>query len=90
MLAPPERLGLRVNQGDVLILPAGTGHRNAGASPGLVVVGAYPDGMSWDIRRGDPHELVDVRANIERVPLPGSDPVEGPDGALIGRWRWAG
>ncbi len=75
-----------VRRGDVLILPAGTGHRNDGASDDLLVVGAYPGGMSWDLRRGDPEEYDEVRANIDAVPLPGVDPVGGRDGALARLW----
>lgn len=72
--------------GDVLVLPAGTGHLNAGASADLLVVGAYPDGMWCDLRRGDPAERVEVLANIAAVPLPGSDPVGGADGPLAAIW----
>jgi uncharacterized protein YjlB len=72
--------------GDVLVLPAGTGHRNLGASPDLQVVGAYPDGMRWDLRRGDPAEHDEVVASIAAVPLPGADPVAGADGPLTGLW----
>lgn len=71
----------------VLVLPAGTGHRNAGADPGLVVVGADPDGMAWDLRRGDPAEREEVLADIAAVPLPRTDPVHGGDGPLIAAWR---
>src|SRR5581483_3249426 len=72
---------VEVGPGDVLVLPAGTGHCNAGASADLLVVGAYPDGMRWDLRRGDPAERAEVLANIARVPLPAADPVEGPRGS---------
>jgi uncharacterized protein YjlB len=74
----------------VLVLPAGTGHCNAGSSDDLLVVGAYPDGMEWDIRRGDPAEHLVVLANIDAVPLPQSDPVHGPDGPLRQLWRAEG
>lgn len=78
---------VEVHRGDVLVLPAGTGHRNTGSSGDLVVVGAYPDGMSWDLRRGDPAEHDEVLANIRAVPLPRTDPVHGASGPLEQFWR---
>jgi uncharacterized protein YjlB len=77
---------LNVAAGDVLVLPAGTGHCNAG-SDGLLVIGAYPNGMDWDLRRGDPAEHDEVRANIRAVPMPDADPVHGVDGPLTQLWR---
>jgi uncharacterized protein YjlB len=50
------------------------------------VIGAYPDGMSWDIRRGDPAEHDEVLRNIAAVPLPRADPVQGADGELLRAW----
>ena len=85
-LGGPGGERLSVGRGDVLVLPAGTGHRNSGASSDLLVIGAYPDGMAWDIRRGDPREHDEALANIRAVPLPGADPVAGVDGALVGLW----
>jgi uncharacterized protein YjlB len=75
-----------VRTGDVLVLPAGTGHCNAGSTDDLLVIGAYPDGMSWDLRRGDPAEHDEVLQNINKVPLPKADPVEGASGSLLGLW----
>ena len=75
-----------VAEGDVLVLPAGTGHCNEGASGDLLVVGAYPHGMPWDIRRGDPAEHDEALANIRAVPLPDADPVCGTDGPLMTLW----
>ena len=74
-----------VGAGDVLVLPAGTGHFNAGSSD-LLVVGSYPDAMDWDLRRGDPAEHDEVLANIRAVPLPSADPVRGEDGPLRTLW----
>lgn len=81
---------VEVRRGDVLILPAGTWHRNMGSSGDLLVVGAYPDGMSWDLRRGDPDEHDEVLANIRAVPLPRTDPVQGGGGPLGQLWRPSG
>lgn len=75
--------------GDVVVLPAGTGHCNAGSSADLLVVGAYPNAMRWDLRRGDPAEHDEVLANIARVPLPDRDPVRGQAGPLVELWRGA-
>lgn len=36
--------GPQVGEGDVLVLPAGTGHRNDGSSADLLVIGAYAGG----------------------------------------------
>ena len=87
VLGGPHGRRFEVGPGDVLVLPAGTGHCNAGSSGDLLVIGAYPDGMEWDIRRGDPAEHDEVVANIDAVPLPQADPVHGPDGPLGGLWR---
>jgi uncharacterized protein YjlB len=73
--------------GDVAVLPAGTGHCNISSSEDLLVVGAYPSGMRWDLRRGDPAEHDEVLANIARVPVPDADPVHGETGPLVELWR---
>jgi uncharacterized protein YjlB len=86
LLGGPRGRRFEVGPGDVLVLPAGTGHCNAGSTGDLLVVGAYPDGMDWDIRRGDPAEHEEVLANIRAVPLPRADPVCGPDGPLGELW----
>ncbi|HET6518404.1 MAG TPA: cupin domain-containing protein [Geminicoccaceae bacterium] len=79
---------LRVRPGDVLVIPAGVGHRNLGADPDLLVVGAYPEGQEgYDLCRGGPDERPRALANIARVPLPATDPVYGADGPLIEHWH---
>jgi uncharacterized protein YjlB len=63
--------------GDVLVLPAGTGHKCERASGDLLIVGAYADGRDYDIRRGATQEKEEVRSNITSVPDPKRDPVTG-------------
>jgi uncharacterized protein YjlB len=88
MLGGPEGRRLEVGSGDVLVLPAGTGHRREAASPDLLVVGAYPAGQeAYDLRRGEAAEHDEVRANIARVALPQQDPVVGSGGSLLRLWR---
>jgi uncharacterized protein YjlB len=69
----------------VVVLPADR-QCNAGSDAGLLVVGAYLNGMRWDIRRGDPGEREEVLANIARAPLPDQDPVRGERGPLVEPW----
>ena len=77
---------IEVKAGDALVLPAGTGHQNLGSSRDLLVVGAYPSGMDWDLCRGEPEERPAVLRNIEQVPRPGSDPIHGMEGPLLRLW----
>jgi uncharacterized protein YjlB len=87
VLGGPKGLRCDVHAGDVLVLPAGTAHRNDGSSADFLVVGAYPSGTMWDLRRGDPSEYVEVLENLAAVPLPSLDPVHGRGGHLIALWR---
>lgn len=76
-----------VEAGDVVVLPAGTGHQNLGASDDFQVVGGYPDGQRADLLRGQPGERPAADARIRAVALPTSDPVRGRDGPLVELWK---
>lgn len=75
---------IEVEAGDVLVLPAGTGHRRIGKSEDFAVSGAYPPGQEhYDTcRAGTP----EAELRINKVPLPPTDPVEGADGPLLRLW----
>ena len=53
---------------------------------GAIPNSAYPNGMRWDLRRGDPAEHDEVLANIALVPLPDTGPVEGREDPLAQLW----
>jgi uncharacterized protein YjlB len=72
--------------GDIMVLPAGTGHQCMWASPELVVIGAYPKAGRFDICRGTKAERVKAIAAISKVPLPDADPVRGKHGPLMRLW----
>jgi uncharacterized protein YjlB len=78
---------LTLDPGDVVVIPAGTGHRLVEGARTLVVVGAYAGGRDWDVIRDDPDEIGTARLRIAAVPLPDKDPVDGASGPLLRLWR---
>lgn len=69
----------RLKAGDMLLLPAGVGHKRVGDDTGLKVIGAYPRGQAhFNMKRKG-------RA-VPKVPLPVSDPFYGADGPVIRMW----
>jgi uncharacterized protein YjlB len=85
-LGGPQGEAFDVSAGDVLVLPAGTGHRRASSHAGFTVVGAYPAGQeNYDLLRGDdPSEVEAARERIAVLGPPPDDPVGGEG---IARWR---
>ena len=81
-LGGPQGEAFEVAAGDVVVLPAGTGHRRASASGDFRVVGAYPAGQEdYDLLRQADDA---ARARIDALDAPPDDPVGG-DG--VARWR---
>ena len=80
---------VELRAGDVVVIPAGVAHKNEGASPDLLVVGAYPRGQSPDMRSPGATDHARALSQIAAVPLPAGDPVHGNSGPLIERWRAA-
>jgi uncharacterized protein YjlB len=70
--------------GDVIVLPAGTGHKKLSSSGTLGVVGAYPEGARPDTCMPP---FVPGKKDVARVPLPSGDPVFGSKGPLFEHWR---
>jgi len=73
--------------GDVVVLPAGTGHKKLASRGALGIVGAYPAGPRP--RTGTPAASSDERSRVAvaRVPLPARDPVYGAGGPLFSHWK---
>jgi uncharacterized protein YjlB len=70
--------------GDIVVLPAGTGHMRLSSNPGLSVIGAYPRGQEGpDLLRA---RSAEAEARIAHLALPKIDPVMGPDGPLLKLW----
>jgi uncharacterized protein YjlB len=78
---------LDLGAGDVVVLPAGTGHQGLWSAPELMVIGAYPKAGKYNLCRGSKAEHAKAIKAIPRVPVPDSDPVHGEDGPLVSIWR---
>jgi uncharacterized protein YjlB len=74
-LGGPQGEAFAVAAGDVLVLPAGTGHRRRAGASGFTVVGAYPRGQEdYDLLR---EADAAARERIAALPVPSEDPVGG-------------
>jgi uncharacterized protein YjlB len=77
---------LTARPGDVIVLPAGTGHKKLYSRGALGIVGAYPVGQHPDTCTpllSNPGRSAEA---VARVPLPECDPVHGAGGPLFSHW----
>jgi uncharacterized protein YjlB len=87
VLGGPGGEKLALFAGDVVVLPAGTGHKLVDSSGDFLVVGGYPNGQEWDlIRADDAVPTAEAEERIARVALPECDPLFGPAGPLMTLW----
>jgi uncharacterized protein YjlB len=77
---------VKVKAGDTVVIPAGTGHKNIQSTADFKVVGAYPDGSSFDLKTGREEEREEAIPMIKRVPLPKKDPLFG-DQTIFAYWK---
>ena len=83
----PEGVCVELFRGDVIIIPAGVAHKNLSSSRDFLCIGAYPDGLSYDMNYGKDGERPQVLENIKNVPVPNNDPVFGDEGPLLEHWK---
>lgn len=77
---------LTARPGDVIVLPAGTGHKKLASTGSLGVVGAYPGGRHPDTCLAKVANAAHAAQTVARVPLPACDPVFGAGGPLFEHW----
>ena len=86
-LGGPGNKPVRIEKGDLVVLPVGTTHKKINSGDGFAVVGAYPDGQTWDMNYGKDGELPKTKTNISKVALPKNDPVFGKEGKMFEYWK---
>lgn len=75
---------IEVKTGDVLLLPAGIGHKQISADEDFMLVGAYPPQVKADLCHDEPSQLAARTKAVSAVPLPATDPVTGhSEGSMI-------
>jgi uncharacterized protein YjlB len=77
---------IEIAPGDVVVLPAGTGHQRRTQTPELVVIGAYPPIGKYDLCRGSRPDHARAIVTIPKVPRPATDPIFGRNGPLVSLW----
>jgi len=78
---------LSLQPGDVVIIPAGVGHKRLSSKGALGVVGAYPGGQQPDICRASRDACRQAADRVARVFIPARDPVYGAGGPMCEYWR---
>jgi uncharacterized protein YjlB len=77
---------LKVAKGDVVVIPAGVAHKRIRSSGEFGVVGAYPEGQTWDMCYGTEGERPEADRRISALPDPKTDPVYGSESPLVDHW----
>ncbi|KAJ5915725.1 RmlC-like cupin domain-containing protein [Penicillium verhagenii] len=80
----PERFEPIVQSGDLIIVPAGVGHRlltDEGDEP-FLMVGSYPHNKEWDMCYGRADETGKVH-DIQKLTWFDRDPLYGDDGSAV-------
>ena len=87
LLGGEEGVTIFIEEGDVLVIPAGVAHMNLGKENDVTCIGGYPDGRDYDMNYGNRNERPRTDHNIASVPLPETDPVLGKEGGLLEIWK---
>jgi uncharacterized protein YjlB len=87
LLGGERGITLFIEEGDVLIIPAGIAHMNLGKEKDVICVGGYPDGKDYDMNYGKKGERPATDENIASITLPQTDPVFGKKAGIVKIWK---
>jgi uncharacterized protein YjlB len=82
-----DGIAVTARPGDVIVLPAGTGHKKLSSRGALGIVGAYPAGQHPDTCTPILSSLRRSQEAVASVALPQCDPVYGAAGPLFSHWK---
>lgn len=77
-------IAITMKPGDVVIVPAGVGHKRLEGTPNFQVTGAYPPGQNGRITRAGAMSVDDARHAVSRLSDPATHPLNGRP------FRWTG
>ena len=79
----PDKVEAAVEQGDVIVIPAGVSHRLLeDIQGGFQMIGSYPPGKNWDMCYGNEDEAEKVKG-IEKLEWFTKDPIYGDEGPVL-------
>jgi uncharacterized protein YjlB len=87
ILGGPNGRRIELAKGDIIIIPAGVGHKCSSFSKDFLCVGAYPQGKDYDTNLGKAAEYKKAVAHIKKLGIPRKDPLYGKHGFLRSFWQ---
>ncbi|MFT4092066.1 MAG: cupin domain-containing protein [Niabella sp.] len=78
---------INVQAGDIIVIPAGVGHKCISHSNDFTVLGAYPYNLSPDLMKGEKGERPAADKRIAKLKLPDTDPFAGKASGLTKIWK---
>lgn len=78
---------IRIEKGDVVLIPAGVAHQNLRGEKDVICIGGYPQGKDYDMNYGKKEERPAADEKIAKVKVPGFDPVNGKGGSVHAIWN---
>jgi len=76
-----------LEEGDVVLIPAGVAHKNLQQEKDVICIGGYPRGKDYDMNYGNEEERPAADERISKVPIPGFDPVTGKKDPMNKIWN---
>jgi len=78
---------IEVQEGEVLVIPAGVAHKKISADAAFRVLGAYPGAANYDLIDAEASLKEAALQRIKAVPIPDNDPVLGEKQGLCRLWK---